>query len=214
MGQRVNSHGRGSKSKKCIGIKVVFGYDKLLSEVLTQPGNYFDSFTRVDEGRSTLEMGQKKQEAFEKSKKRLKSAELLIHYDNSKELILACDALPYGDGAVLSRKLEDGSERPIAYASRTLTAPERNYAKLDKEGLAIVFGVKKFHQYLYGRHFTIHTDYKPLIGLFNEHKPIPQMASGRVQRWALTLATFEYSIVHKAGKAHANADALSRLLML
>ena len=74
-----------------------------------------------------------------------------------------------------------------------------------------MFGVKKFHQYLFGRQITITTDYKPLIGLFSEHKPIPQMESGRVQRWALTLATYEYSIVHKVGKAHANADALSRL---
>ena len=108
----------------------------------------------------------------------MKSAELLVHYDSSKELPFACYTSPYGSGVVLSHILEDRSQRRIEYPSRTLTAPERNYALLDKEGLSIEFGVKKFYQYLYGRHFTINTDHKPLVSLFTESKPIPQMALG------------------------------------
>uniref|UniRef100_A0A8C5P7E0 Reverse transcriptase RNase H-like domain-containing protein n=1 Tax=Leptobrachium leishanense TaxID=445787 RepID=A0A8C5P7E0_9ANUR len=155
--------------------------------------------------------GCEQKEAFEKSKNLLQSDALLVHYDINKPIILACDASPYGVGAVLSHRLEDGSERPIGFVSRTLNAAEKNYSQIEKEGLAVIFGVRKFHTYLYGRQFTIVTDHKPLISLFNELKEAPQMASLHIQRWAVTLCRYEYSIVYKAGKDHQNADGLSRL---
>ena len=67
--------------------------------------------------------------------------------------------------------------KPIAYASRSLNPAEKRYSQLDKEGLAIVFGVKKFHHYLFGRTFTICSDHKPLQHLFSASHPIPQLAS-------------------------------------
>ncbi|KAI4895675.1 hypothetical protein NFI96_020671 [Prochilodus magdalenae] len=155
--------------------------------------------------------GTEQQKAFDDSKVLMQSCSVLVHYDPNKDLILACDASPYGVGAVLSHRMRDGSEKPIGFVSRTLTAAEKNYSQLDKEGLAVLFGVKKFHSYLYGRRFTIVTDHKPLISLFNEMKAVPQMASPRIQRWAVTLRAYEYAIVYKAGKDHSNADAFSRL---
>ena len=101
------------------------------------------------------------QEAFTKAKQSLTLDCLLVHYDPDKELVLACDAMPYGIGAVLSHKMEKGDDKPIAFASRTLATAERHYSQLDKECLAIIYGVKKFHQYLCGRHFTLAAyDYK------------------------------------------------------
>ena len=155
--------------------------------------------------------GDSEEEAFKASKKLLLSSQVLAHYNPEHELVLACDASPYGLGAVLSHRYPNGEERPIGYASRTLSAAERKYSQIEKEGLACVFGVKRFHCYLYGRHFTMVTDHKPLTSLLSEEKSIPAHASARIQRWALTLGMYEYNLIYKAGSAHANADALSRL---
>ena len=86
---------------------------------------------------------QEQQKAFESAKELLQSADLLVHFDPAKPLILATDASDYGVGAVLSHQLPDGSEKPIGYASRSLNPDERNYSTTEKETLAILFGVKK-----------------------------------------------------------------------
>ena len=88
--------------------------------------------------------GTDQQKAFDQVESALTSDRALVHYDPSKTLILACDATPYVMSAVLSHQLEDGPEKPVAFTSRSL-APAEKYSQLDKEGLAIVFGVKRFH---------------------------------------------------------------------
>jgi hypothetical protein len=151
------------------------------------------------------------EKAFLQIKKMLVCDNVLVHYDPSKPLVLSVDASPYGLGAVLSHQMADGSERPIAYASRTLSSAERGYAQVQREGLAIIFGVKKFHLYLYGTRFTLVTDAEPLTHIFGPKTQIPAMAAARLQRWALVLSGYSYDIVYRSSENNANADLLSRL---
>lgn len=135
----------------------------------------------------------------------------LAHFQPDKQLTVAADASEYGIGAVLSHKNEDGTETPIAYASKTLTKAQKVYPQVEKEALSLVYAVNKFHQYLYGRKFHLITDHKPLLAIFNPDSSIPQRTAQRLQRWALLLSNYNYAIHFRRTNLHANADALSRL---
>ncbi len=155
--------------------------------------------------------GKEQSKAFQQSKELLLSSQVLVHFDPKLAIRVACDASDYGIGAVLSHVMPDGSEKPVAFVSRSLNNAERKYSQIEKEALACVVGVTRFHSYLCGHHFTLQTDHKPLLSLFNENKAIPQQAANRIQRWAWKLASYEYTITWRASGEHANADALSRL---
>lgn len=147
------------------------------------------------------------EESFEKMKELLTSEPLLQYPDFEKPFILTTDASNDAIGSVLSQG-EIGQDLPIAYASRTLNSAERNYPTVEKELLSIVWSVKQFRPYVYGRKFTIVTDHKPLTWIFNVKDP-----SSRLMRWRLKLEEYEYTVVYKKGKHNTNADALSRIHM-
>jgi len=149
--------------------------------------------------------------AFEEAKKLLTVSPVLAHYDPSLPMRMAADASSHGVGAVISHTFPNGEEKPIAYASRTLSPTECNYAQIEKEALGLVFGIQKFHQYLYGRKFTLVTDHKPLTTIFGPKKGVPALAAARLQRWAIQLSAYNYDIEFRSTDKHANADGLSRL---
>ena len=155
--------------------------------------------------------GPTQQKAFQLVKDALCADTILAHFDPALTVGISCDASDVGVGCVLFHRYPDGSERPVANASKTLTATQRKYSQIQKEALAIIFGLHKFHQFLYGRRFTLVTDHKPLIALFGPTKPIPSLAANRLARWALMLSQYDYSIEYRKTSHHGNADALSRL---
>lgn len=101
--------------------------------------------------------------------------------------------------------------QPDGFRSSTLTTAEKNYSRLERESLALVFAVTKFRDYLLGRDFTLVTGHRPFVGLFHHDRALPAMAVARIQWWAVILGGYSYRIEYRAGTSNANADAMSRL---
>ena len=155
--------------------------------------------------------GEEEATSFKKIKRLLCTETVLAHYDPSLPLGLSCDASECGIGAVLFHRFADGSERPILNISKILSATQRRYSQIQKEALSLVYALKKFHQFLYGRKFIVVTDHKPLVTLFAPDKGTPAMAANRLARWALLVHQYDYTVEYRRSEDHGNADALSRL---
>lgn len=139
---------------------------------------------------------------FTKLKSLISSAPILTFYDPNKIITLSVDASKGAVGAVI---LHDNS--PIAYASATLTSSQQNYAQIEKELFAILFGCIKFHQYVFGKRVIVETDHKPLIPLFTRAL---YKVPARLQRFMLRLQCYDLQVVYKPGKYMYTADTLSR----
>ena len=144
------------------------------------------------------------QEAFERLKQALATTPVLKYPVREAPYVLDTDASLTGIGAVLSQ-IVDGQEMVLGYASRTLTKAEQNYCVTRRELLAVVHFTKHYRPYLYGRKFTIRTDHSSLQWLLNFKDPKEQLA-----RWLETLSEYDFTIEHRPGKRHGNADRLSR----
>lgn len=150
--------------------------------------------------------------AFKRLKQALHSDLALTHYDPSKPLVVAADASSYGIGAALMHRCDDGSLKPIQYAATTFNDAERRYAQVEREALALVYAVKKFHRYIYGRHFELHTDHKPLLKIFGSKSGIPVHSANRLLRYANTLLGYDFEVKYIDNASFAYADFVSRLI--
>lgn len=140
--------------------------------------------------------------AFFALKRALTSLTVLRLFDHSQPVVVSVDASPVGIGAVL---LQSG--QPVAYSSTSLTLTQKRYFQIEKELLAVQFGLLRFKQYVYGQTVVVETDHKPLVGLLD--KPIA-LCSPRIQRMRLQLQQFDFKLIYKPGKELFIADTLSR----
>ncbi|XP_055680707.1 uncharacterized protein K02A2.6-like [Lutzomyia longipalpis] len=152
------------------------------------------------------------QRAFDQVKRILSSDLLLTHYNPDLPITVAADASETGIGCVAYHTMENGQLKAFYHASRTLTNAEKNYSQSDKEGLALVYAVKKFHTYIYGRKFILQTDHKPLLSIFGSKKGVPVQTANRLQRWALILLAYDFDIQYIPTNDFGGADVLSRLI--
>lgn len=142
---------------------------------------------------------------FEELKIALTSILILVKSNWNKPFLVYTDASNVALGCILSQNDEDGHDHPIAFASQQMVKAERNYSVTEREGLAVIFALKKFCHYLLGGKFTIITDHKALKYIFNKSD-----AEGRMARWKIFLSEYDFTILDRPGKKHANADLLSR----
>ena len=153
-----------------------------------------------------FEWNEDSQNAFDKIKRTLVSAPILVYPDFTREFHLFVDASSTGMGMALAQIDDNGRERVVAYNGRNFNKAELNYSTTHREGLALVEAIKKFQPYLHGKKFTVHTDHSALQWLMTGKHPLV----GKLARWALLLQQFNFDIVYRSGKTNGNADGLSR----
>jgi hypothetical protein len=148
--------------------------------------------------------------SFKEIKKALANTTSLSHFDESSTIVLTCDSSDSGVAAVLSIKDSNNIIKPVAFASKKLNDTQLKYPILEKEAYAIVFGVNKFYEFLFGHKFILQTDNEALTKILGPKYGIPKMAARRLQYWSIFLSGFNYEIQHIKSKNNP-ADYLSRV---
>ena len=217
LGHYVSEHGIEPMPEKCAAIKKfptptkvrdvrsflgLAGYYRKFIKDFSKIAGPLIRLTKKDE---PFEWAADCEEAFQTLKDMLTSPPVLAYPNYQDPYLLQTDASGEAIGMILSQ-IQDGHERVIAYAGKRLTSAEMNYSTTEKEALAVIEGLKHFDPYLRGSQVTIVTDHSALTWLLSQREP-----RGRIARWVCYLQQFNYNIIHKDGRKHANADALSRI---
>lgn len=146
-----------------------------------------------------------REEAFESLKEALSSGPIVKAPDLKREFVLRSDASDSCIGAILMQD-HDGILHPVSYASRQLQPREKRYSAIERECLALVWAIEKYHVFLYGTSFIVQTDHQPLQYLLKA-----KHLNSRVLRWSLALQEYSFRVEHIKGSENVGADYMSRL---
>ena len=171
----------------------------------------FEELTRKDQD---WNWNQQHEPSMSEIKKIMLSPLLLEHYDPTKKLVVAADACQTGIGGVLIQRDLNGYEHAVYHISQSLTETQKNYSQIEKEALALVTAVERFHKFVWGRHFILQTDHKPLVALLQTEntKGLKSTTAARLKRWAIRLLGYDFQIEFVRTEEFGQADALSRLV--
>ena len=186
-------------------LRTFLGFMQYLAKFMPNMADVSSSLRQLLEKEVEWHWEKEQEESFQKLKLMASSTPVLGYYDPDKPVTLSVDASSKGLGAVVLQE-----DKPIAYASRALTSTQEKYAQIEKETLAIVYGVQKFHQYFYGKQVMVQSDHKPLEVILN--KPLHQ-APLRLQKMMLSLQRYDLKVKFKPGAEMNLADALSRAFL-
>ncbi|XP_057381569.1 uncharacterized protein K02A2.6-like [Daphnia carinata] len=191
-----------SEGKSCIGMA------SYRSRFIKNHADFTEPLRRLttNEAKTQFVWNEQYENTFQKLKQALGNTRKLAFFDPELKMELIVDASPKGLDGILAQVNNKGERQIIAYASKALDATEKRYSQIEREALAIIWGCDHFQIYLLGSHFTVVTDHKPLVSIFNN----PTSAlSARLERWVLRRQPFEFTVAYKPGADNA-ADSLSR----
>ncbi|CAM6124052.1 unnamed protein product [Calypogeia fissa] len=218
LGHKISKQGIEVDQEK-VAVWIAIGFPKSLKEVRAFLGcvGYYRRFIK-DYAKKALPLTEmlkrgvevestpKRIQAFETLKEALTQAPVLITPMWGKDFHVYVDGSGFCIGVVLSQLDEDGRDHPIYFASRQMSAPEKNYSGTDREAMGVIYACKKFRHYLLGYKVIFHTNHNSLKYMVNK----PDL-TGRIAQWMLLLQEFNYEVVVRPGKGHTNADFFSKI---
>ena len=189
------------------GVRSFLGMVMYCAKFIPKFSDVTQPLRRLTEKNVQFKWTEKEAKAFETVKQLLTSSTVMAYFDKNKETEVITDASPWGLSAILSQHTPGkGDRRIVAYVSRSLSPVEQRYSQTEREALAIVWAVERLHIYLYGEHFTVYTDCKPVQLILSNRKSKPP---ARIERWNLRLQEYDFSIVHTKGTDNPS-DFMSR----
>ena len=201
--EKIRNAGRPKNKKQVRAFLGLAGYYRRFIPAFSDVAAPLTDLTK--KGRPThVDWQEEHEHSFKTLKDMLIRSPILRLPDFDRPFILQADASDSGVGAALLQRYEDGLF-PIAYASKKLLPREKNYSVIERECLAIVFGIRKFQKYLYGAEFVLQTDHAPLSYIQK-----CKIESGRIMRWALFLQNYQFKVEAIKGSDNVCADYLSR----